>query len=80
MEAFVNDQAHIDNSISHIHAIRGAIQKIISNGGRPKSQEKIVELLNAIEAKLRGDNGGSASWKDICLGELEIIFEILEVE
>lgn len=76
----MDDQARIANAVSHIHAIRGAVQKIISNGGRPKSQEKILELLNNIEAKLRGGNGIRASWKDICFGELEIIFEILEVE
>ena len=76
----MDNQARIDNTVSHIHAMRGAIHKIVSNGGRPKSQEKIVELLNTIEAKLRGGNGIHASWKDICFGELEIIFEILEIE
>ena len=76
----MDNQARIDNAVSHIHAMRGAIQKIVSSGGRPKSQEKIVDLLNTIEAKLRGGNGVHTSWKDICFEELEIIFEVLEIE
>ena len=76
----MDNQARIDNAVSHIHAMRGAMQKIVSNGSKPKGHERIVELLHAIEAKLKSDRRVPPSWKDICFDELEIIFEILEIK